>query len=84
MNNANPPVVLAMDEADIYGIELPRLLRDISTLDEFPLVAIAVRSSGADRALASPLLEGIPVIEHSMPPLSDPGRVEDWRGVPKV
>lgn len=72
MNSAKAPAVLAMDEADIYGNELPRLLRDICTLDSRPLVAIAVRSSRVDRALASPLLEGIPVIEHSMPPLSDP------------
>lgn len=72
MSNAKAPSVLAMDEADMYGNELPRLLRDICTLDEFPLVAIAVRSTKVDRALASPILEGIPVIEHSMPPLSDP------------
>ena len=72
MNSQLAPTVLVIDDPDIYGAELPRLMRDISTRDEFPLLVIGIRAGKADRALNSPLLEGIPFMEFSMPPLSDP------------
>ena len=71
MKRSNPPDILAIDDADIYGSELPRLLRDITMFEPLPLILVGIRSGKVDRALNPNLLEGIPVIEEAMPPLGD-------------
>jgi len=67
---AGPPV-LAIDDADLYGSELPRLIRDVSTNDRNPLVIVAIRSGKIDKILDPVVMEGIPRVEYAMPPLGD-------------
>jgi hypothetical protein len=77
MKNVSAPEVLAIDDADIYGGELSRLIREIATLEALPLVILAIRSGKVERVLNPNLLEGIPQFEESMPPLCD-------RDIPKL
>ena len=71
MRPAAGPAVLAIDDADIYSAELSRILRDVSILDRYPLIAIAIRSGKVDRVIDPAAMEGIPYVEHVMPPLGD-------------
>jgi len=71
MKRMNPPEVLAIDDADIYGAELPRLVREVATFESLPLVILGVRSGKVDRVLTPNLLEGVSHLEESMPPLCD-------------
>jgi len=71
MRKSNGPPVLAMDDADLYGAELPRLIRDISAIERSPLIVIAIRSGKVDRALDTTAMEGIPHLEYVMPALAD-------------
>ena len=71
MKRMNPPEVLAIDDADIYGAELPRLVREVATFESLPLVILGVRSGKVDRVLTPNLLEGVSDLEESMPPLCD-------------
>ncbi len=71
MKKSTGPPVLAIDDADLYGSELPRLIRDVSTNDRNPLVIVAIRSGKIDRVLDPIVMEGIPRVEYAMPPLGD-------------
>jgi len=71
MQGANPPNVLAMDDADLFGTELSNLLRDLASRDPCPLILLAMRATRIHRAIVPSLLGGARIIEKSMPPLED-------------
>lgn len=71
MKKPTGPPVLAIDDADLYGSELARLVRDVATNDRNPLLIVAIRSGKIDRALDPVVMEGIPRVEYAMPPLGD-------------
>ena len=65
------PDVIAIDDADRYGPHLSMMLRDCVTADSHPLVLLEMRSQHVDRCINTEQLRGAPVIEITMPPLSD-------------
>ena len=71
MRTEDPPSVLAIDDADMYGDELARLVRGIAAGASRPLILLSARASRVDRVLNPVVLEGIPVQEISMPMLCD-------------
>lgn len=68
---ADFPDVLAIDDADRYGSELPSLVREVATGGSRTLVMIGLRSAKVDTFLKSSSLAKIPIREVIMPPLAD-------------
>ena len=66
------PLMLAMDDADLYGYQLTLLLRDLVPLQQAFLFAFGVRSQRLD-SLLEPVTRAreITVAEHVVPLLSD-------------
>jgi hypothetical protein len=71
MKADEPPDVLAIDDADLFGNGLAILVRDIAHYHSRPLVVIALRSGKIDRAFNPTILEGVPLTEMVMPHLTD-------------
>jgi hypothetical protein len=71
MRNEDPPSVLAIDDADMYGDDLARLVRGVAAGASRPLILLSARASRVDRVLNPVVLEGIPVQEISLPMLCD-------------
>jgi hypothetical protein len=71
MRSDDAPPVLAIDDADMYGTELPSLVRDVVLRKPRPLVILGLRSGRVDHALNPVIMEGIRKIELAMPPLAD-------------
>ena len=71
MHGSNPPNVLAIDDADMYGVELSNLLRDLTSRDPSPLILIAMRATRIHRAILPALLGGARIRERAMPPLEN-------------
>jgi hypothetical protein len=72
MKSAGAPAVLAIDDADIYGLELSPLIRELLVSPTCPLVLAGIRSGRVDRVINPVRLEGIAFSEIAMPPLADP------------
>lgn len=71
MRGENPPPVIAIDDADVFGTELTTLTREIVLDASSPLVLVAVRSGRVDQVLNPVILKDIPKVEFSMPGLAD-------------
>ena len=71
MRSQGAPLVLAIDDADIYGPETASWVRDLALGDSRPLVIAAVRSGKVDRVLSPIVLKDIPKEEIAMPHLAD-------------
>lgn len=71
MKAVDAPSILAIDEADMFGVELPALIRDVALYDNAPLVMITIRSGKVERALNSQQLVGVPMSEVTVPLLAD-------------
>jgi Mrp family chromosome partitioning ATPase len=71
MRSENPPGVLAIDDADVYGPTLASLAKEVSNDEYAPLVIVAIRSGKLDRLLNATVLKNVPLSEFSMPPLAD-------------
>jgi hypothetical protein len=71
MRSDDAPVVLSIDDADMYGSELSSMVRELCLRDPYPLVIVGLRSGRADAVLQDRLLREIPAREFAMPPLAD-------------
>ena len=71
MMSDEPPPVLAIDDADMYGDELARLVRGLAGGSPHPLILLSARASRIDKVLNPVILQGIPLKEISMPMLCD-------------
>jgi len=71
MRSNDPPAMLAIDDADIYGTELSPLVRDVVLRKPHPLVLLGIRSGRVDHVLNPVVMEGIQTLEFPMPPLAD-------------
>ena len=71
MRARGAPKVLAFDDADIFGTELPVLIRDLARSENAPLLLCAIRAGKVDRALPSAIIDDVPKSEFGMPPLED-------------
>jgi len=71
MQKEDAPRVLAIDDADLFGTSLTPLVRDIASDDRGQLVIVAVRAGKLDRVLNPVTLAGVPIVELSIPNLSD-------------
>ena len=63
--------VLAIDDSDLYGPSLTRLLLDLSQYDKWPLLIFEMRSHFIDRCFDETLLNSLKPIELVLPKLSD-------------
>jgi hypothetical protein len=72
MKSAGAPAVLAVDDADVYGLELSPLVRELLMTPACPLIIAAIRSGRVDRVINPARLEGVVFSEIAMPPLADP------------
>ena len=71
MRASNPPQVVGLDDADIFGSEFAPMVREISASPPYPVILAAVRASKVD-GLLGPQLDGtVPMSEFSMPHLAD-------------
>jgi tetratricopeptide (TPR) repeat protein len=71
MKADNPPSMLAIDDADLFGTSLSSMLLDIVSMDNNPMVVVAIRSAVIDRVIDHIVLKGIKIEEHSVPHLAD-------------
>lgn len=71
MRSPNAPLVLAIDDADMYGSESAAWIRDLVRGDQRPLVLAAVRSGKVDRIFDPVVLNDVPREEIVMPHLAD-------------
>jgi len=71
MRSNDAPVILAIDDADMYGSELSSMARELSRRPPYPLIIVGLRASRVDTVLQEKLLQDVPVREFSMPPLAD-------------
>ncbi|MBZ5650807.1 MAG: hypothetical protein LAO18_10020 [Acidobacteriia bacterium] len=71
MRSEDAPPVLTIDDADMYGTELPSLVRDVVLRKPRPLLIMGIRSGRVDHVLNPVVMEGICKIELAMPPLAD-------------
>lgn len=71
MRMRGAPRILALDDADIFGTELPVLIRDLVKSNEQLLILCAIRAGKLDRVLTDALLTDVPKSEFGMPPLED-------------
>jgi len=72
VRNAHGKVALAIDDADLYGRELPNLLGDLVPHTKDFLFVFAARSSKLDAITSA--VQGVPHLslhEHVVPPLND-------------
>ncbi len=65
------PLILAVDDADLFGAELSHVVREVSSSKTQHFVLLGIRSGKVDRALDSTLLKGIPYYEIAIPHLTD-------------
>jgi hypothetical protein len=72
LNEFDGPLLVAIDDADVFGYQLPMLLRDHVPSRERLLVAFAVRSGKVD-SLLQPLAKSkdVAIAEHVVPNLTD-------------
>jgi hypothetical protein len=71
MRADSAPPVLAIDDADMFGSELSKLVRDLALGGSRPLVIIEVSASRMDHVINPVIMAGIPNPEIAMPPLAD-------------
>ena len=71
MRSEHAPAVLAIDDADMYGTELSRLIRDVTLGGSKPLLLIEVTASKMDHVINPTVIAEIPTNEIAMPPLAD-------------
>ena len=71
MNRNGSPRVLAIDDADLYGVSLSLLVRDLVRSSAGRIVLVAIRSSKVDRVLNPTVMGNISGNEVPMPPLTD-------------
>lgn len=71
LSDDNDSIVLAIDDADIYGRELSSLVKELAELPKVSLIILAIRSGRVDFALNPSLLRGVDLSERSMPHLSN-------------
>jgi hypothetical protein len=72
MRGIDGRLALAIDDADLYGWDLIRLLRDLVPRRNEFLVAIATRSAKLDEIASRLAASGdVPLHEHDVPPLTD-------------
>lgn len=71
MRSDQPPDVLAIDDADLYGPELAPMIREIVLGGKAPLMIVAIRAGKVEKILNPVRLEDIPRKEIAMPPLAD-------------
>jgi hypothetical protein len=65
-------LALAIDDADLYGWDLIRLLRDLVPRRNEFLIAMAIRSGKVDELASDLAASGdVPLCEHDVPPLTD-------------
>lgn len=67
----NPPSVLAIDDADLYGGQLSLIINSIADSPKKPLILVAMGSSKVDRHLNRDVLKNVPISEETIPHLSD-------------
>jgi hypothetical protein len=67
----DPPKILMIDDADIYGAELGSIIREVGLHHENPLVVLAIRSGRVDRVINPAQLQRIPKVEIAIPGLTD-------------
>ena len=71
MRDKDAPMILCIDDADVYGSELSSMVRELCLRAPYPLVIVGVRSGRVDLVLHEKLLRDVPVREFPMPPLAD-------------
>ena len=71
MRSNDAPLILAIDDADMYGSELSSMARELSRRPPYPLIIVGVRAGRVDSVVQEKLLHDIPVKEFPMPPLAD-------------
>jgi SIR2-like domain len=71
MKAADAPAVLAIDEADMFGAELPSLVREVALSEGAPLLMITIRSGKVERALSRSQIVDVPIDEVTVPLLAD-------------
>jgi hypothetical protein len=71
MKADNPPSMLAIDDADLFGGSLSSMLLEIVSMDNNPLLVVAIRSAVIDRVIDHIVLKGIRIEEHPVPHLAD-------------
>ena len=71
LSDDNDSIVLAIDDADIYGRELSSLVKELAELPKVSLIILAIRSGRVDSALNPSLLRGVDLSERPMPHLSN-------------
>jgi hypothetical protein len=70
VRDAREKIVLAVDDADMYGKELPKLLSDLVPSTQDFLFVFATRSSKVD-SVSTAVAPGVNIAEHVVPPLND-------------
>lgn len=71
MKGSDAPVVLAIDEADMFGSELPSLIREVVLSEGAPLLMLTIRSGKVERALNLAQIRDVPIDEVTVPLLAD-------------
>ncbi len=68
---ANNEMVVAIDDADLYGSQLSPLIRELAADQSRCLVLLGIRSGRVDRVMNPNQLSGIPIAESVVPLLED-------------
>jgi GTPase SAR1 family protein len=71
LRKTDAPSIIAIDDGDLFGYELSRLLREILTIKNSALILVAVRSGVIDRVVNTVVLKGITIDEKAVPNLAD-------------
>ena len=71
VREAEAPMVLAIDDADIYGSALASIVKDLAASRKDVVILVGLRAAKIDRALNPSVMRDIPRHEFSMPPLTD-------------
>ena len=71
MRATDPPKVVAIDDADVYGSSLASIVRELLEARDGLVLLVALRSTRIDRALNPSVLKDIDRRELAMPPLTD-------------
>lgn len=71
MKSDNPPSILAIDDADMFGGSLSPMLLDTVSLEKNPLAIVALRSAVVDRVIDPVVLNGVHIEELTVPHLTD-------------
>jgi hypothetical protein len=72
MRGDDPPKVLIVDDADVYGNELSVIAAELLHTTNPPLMIFAIRSGRIEKIFAGHAAVSSRTFEISMPPLSDP------------